>query len=100
MLQNPILKLNDYNMYKTLDHRPNKIDYIITSPAIDVCCKPVDVFDIIEELFPYLPLIYYKVVLDHDSLAVNVTIPNQMSSTTTVMLSKLPNQLPLGCNYF
>lgn len=59
MLQPPffhhLLKLNDY---MTLDHRPNKIDYVLTSQTVmNVSCKPVDVFDVIEELYPHLPLL-------------------------------------------
>lgn len=89
-LPQDILMVNDY---MTLDHRPNKIDYVITSQTIqNVSCKPIDVFDTIEDLFPNLPLLYYKVVLDHDPLAVTVTIPNKMISTSLQNNVLLPNQ--------
>lgn len=94
VLIQPVLMIKDY---MTLDHRPNKIDFVITSQTIiNVSCKPVDIFDIIEELFPNLPLKYYKVVLDHDPLVVNVTLPNLMSwqwvPTTLPNNVLLPNQ--------
>lgn len=60
--------------YLKLDHRPNKIDYIITSKSVtNVSCKPIDVLDCIIDIYPSLPVAYYTAVLDHDSL--NVQFP-------------------------
>lgn len=79
ILPQQTLTVNDY---MKLDHRPNKLDYILTSQTItNVSCKPVDVYDTIEDLFPDLQLLYYKVVLDHDPLAVNITIPKKISTS-------------------
>lgn len=87
-----LLILNDY---RTLDHRPNKTDYILTSlTIINVSCKPIHVFDTINDLFPDLPLKYNKAVLVHDPLVVKVTIPNQMGWVSTPLQNNilLPNQ--------
>lgn len=75
LILQPELMFNDY---KTLDHRPKKIDYILTSVTItNVSCKPVNVFNIIKELFPDFPFKYNKSVLDHDPVVMKFTIPTK-----------------------
>ncbi|CAC5425235.1 unnamed protein product [Mytilus coruscus] len=61
--------------YLKLDHRPKKIDYIITSRTLtNVSCKPIDVWEHLLVKYPSLPLAYHTAVLDHDSLSVQFPI--------------------------
>lgn len=84
------LKLHDY---VKLCHRPNKLDYILTSQTINnVSCKPVDILGTIDILFPELSLSNLNTFLDHDPMVVNVKIPkttNGAANSATVLVIKV-----------
>lgn len=78
--------------YVKLDHRPNKLDYILTSQTIiNEVCKPVDIFRVIDYLYPEVRISSLITSLDHDPITVNVNIPrtNGVAKSATVLVMKV-----------